>query len=124
MAFDAGSGSVGFPSVAPTVTLPYTTAEPPAVAVQPARFRVPYGRTILAQRLQFAAGKGPSGGSFQARWLRNGTSLGTITVTSGNVDGSIAAPANPLLVAGDLLTVEVTALGGATGAVVALLDCV
>lgn len=100
----------------------YTTAEPATVAVQPGSLRIHGAHTITAQRLQFAAAKGPSTGSFTARWLRNGATLGTITVLNAAVAGTIAAPANPALVDGDLLTFEVLGLNAATGAVVGILD--
>lgn len=110
----------------PVVPVPseitYTTAEPATVAVQPGSIRVYGAHTIKAQRLQFAAGKGPSTGSFTARWLRNGATLGTITVLNAAVDGTIAAPAIPALADGDLLTFEVLVIQGATGCVVGILD--
>lgn len=115
---------MGFPPPPVTEPFSYTTPEPATVAVMPGALRVPGPRTISAQRIQFATGKGPSGGSFTGRWLRNGTSIGTITVTTGNVAGSIAAPANSTLADGDVLTFEVLGLGGATGAAVGILDVV
>lgn len=110
------------PSAATSGAITYTTAEPATVAVQPGRRRVAGAHTITNQRLQFAAAKGPAGGAFTARWLRNGATLGTITVADTAVAGNIAAPANAALVDGDLLTFEVLGLGGATGAVVGILD--
>jgi hypothetical protein len=100
----------------------YTTAEPASVAVQPGRLRVFGSHTILRQRLQFAAGKGPAGGAFTARWIRNGTVLSTITVADAAVEGSIAPPTVPTLADGDLLTFEVLGVSAATGAVVGILD--
>lgn len=111
-----------FPRLVSAGQLSYSTPEPATVAVQPGELRVNGSHTITRQRVQFATGKGPSGASFTGRWLRNGTSLGTITVTTGNLAGSIAPPANPILQDGDLLQFEVTALGGATGAAVGILD--
>ena len=110
------------PQAATTDQFTYTTAEPATVAVQPGSLRVAGAHTITRQRLQFAVGGGPAGGSFTARWLRNGTSLGTITVLTTAVAGSIAAPTNAALVDGDLLTFEVLGLSAATGAVVGILD--
>jgi hypothetical protein len=50
--------------------------------------------------------------------------MGTITVTTGQVAGSIAAPTNATIADGDVLTVEVLGIGGATGAAVFILDVV
>src|ERR1700752_2803166 len=94
----------------------YTTAAPPTVAVQPGALRVHGARTITRQRLQFKTGEGPAGGAFTARWLRNGATLGTITVADAAIAGDIAAPANTQLADGDILTFEVLGLSGATGA--------
>lgn len=100
----------------------YTTAAPAAVAVQPAALRWHGGATITRQRVQFKTGEGPAGGNFTARWILNGTPLGTITVLNGADDGDIAPPVPPALVDGDLLTTEVLGLGGATGAAELILD--
>lgn len=112
---------MGFPPVIPvrTDSLTYTTVEPPDVAVQPGALRVNGARTIARQRVQFATGKGPSGGSFTGRWLKNGVTMGTITVLTATLAGSIAGVN---VADGDLLTVEVLGLGGATGAAVFILD--
>lgn len=110
------------PQAATADQLTYTTAMPATVAVQPGSLRVNGSHTITRQRLQFKAAEGPAGGSFTARWLRNGVSLGTITVANAAVAGDIAAPANATLVDGDLLTFEVLGLSAAAGAVVGILD--
>lgn len=108
----------------PPSQISYTTGEPPSVAVQPGGFRVRGPKTITAQRVQFASGKGPgAGGTFTARWLRNGVSLGTITVAASTDSASIGPPANPILADGDILTFEVTGnAGAAPGAAVGILD--
>src|SRR5574337_828897 len=116
--------SMGFVPPLPVGEITYTTAEPATVAVQPGRLRVRGPKTVTAQRLQFAAAKGPAGGAFTARWLRNGATMGTITVADGQVAGSLAAPTDPVLADGDLLTFEVLGLSGATGAVVGILDVI
>lgn len=113
---------MAFRSAPPVGQIIYTSAEPPVVAVQPGRLRVRGPKTVSSQRVQFAAAKGPAGGAFTGRWLLNGATMGTITVADGQVAGNIAAPANPVLADGDLLTAEVLALGGATGAAVFILD--
>ncbi len=114
---------MGFPPVSAVDDIEsYTTAAPPTVAVQPATLRWHGAATIHRQRIAFKAGEGPAGGNFTARWLRNGVTMGTITVLNGAVAGDIAAPANAALADGDLLTTEVLGISGATGAAELILD--
>jgi hypothetical protein len=117
---------VGFPPAggAGPDQITFETAEPATVAVQPGRLRVWGTRRIYAQRVQFASGLGPGvGGTFVARWLRNGTTLGSMTVLASTDAIAIAAPTNAVLADGDLLTCEVVSnAGGATGAAVLILD--
>ncbi len=112
---------MGFPPPAPDINdeLIYTTAEPPTVAVQPGALRVNGNRSVSRQRIQFATGGGPAGGAFTGRWLKGGVSMGTITVADGTLAGDIAGVN---VADGNLLRVEVLALGGATGAAVFILD--
>lgn len=114
---------MAFRDPVPGALFAYTTGEPATVALQPGRLRVHGEHEIARQRLEFQSiALGPTAGNATARWLRNGTTLGTITVLQGAADGSIAPPTDPALHDGDLLTFEVLGLGAATGAIVGMLD--
>lgn len=65
----------------------------------------------------FDPGKGPSGGSFVARVLKNGVTAMTITVLTGTDERVQVVTPAVTFITGDLVTFSIITVSGATGAV-------
>jgi hypothetical protein len=64
-----------------------------------------------------SVGTAPSGSGTTVRVNRNGSSIGSVTISAGNYSASFV-PGSPGFSAGDYFTVDVTAAGGASDLVV------